>query len=431
MLFKPEIYGIQAVPASAQTEGFWTVFVLFFNILLNPGTLISSGLMIADGFSIASTISLQVFSVLCSFLLILPVCLYCARQGIPGQVLCRRVFGLQGSRYLTSLSRLVVSLYWFAFQAIATIISLDFLLKSLQIHLPYVVLLLSVVSLQIIVSYSGFWLLKKVANLLLVIKTLLFILLGILLAKQIHSEGHFQASQATFLLPVEKTFIWFNAIIVATLSGVTEYSDLLRYNKKVKDISLGMLCGAGLGTLIASSFSAVAVTAIQGTDPNPFAVFSAHYAIHPGLVVLIMITLLADIWLINSFNLYSAGFCFNNIFSQLSRAKATAIVSMLAILFTLLQRDAVTHYVYYMSYFGILFVPITGILTGYVFQHWKKEGSTALSLQKMSYKKYVFLGFILVAGCSLYSGISHIYLPTLITVAFCSLIYLKFMHFFR
>ncbi|MCC2626064.1 MAG: cytosine permease [Burkholderiales bacterium] len=365
MDFHPELYGLEPVPIENRQEGFWTVFSLFFNILLNPGTIISTGIMCLAGFGIIPTISIQIISVICGLLLILPIGNFCAKKGIPGQILCRHIFGMKGSQYLTALPRLIISIYWFAFQIIATTITLESLIKSLHLNISYYVLFMGIVLSQILTAYWGFKLLKKISKFIIFLKISVFLILIFTLLKYGNNTSILNENYLYKIPSWQAVFLWVNTIIITMLSGAVEYSDLLRYNNKSNDIYYGAIFGSIFGTLIASSFSALAIFLTNIKSINPFEIFFLYH-LPIFFIILTAVVLILDVWIINAFNLYSGGFCFNNLFTKLSRPNATIVVSILALLFSVFGKGIINNYVEYISILGTVFVPICAISLSYI-----------------------------------------------------------------
>ncbi len=97
-----EQYGLQPVPHSQQVGGAWPLFNIYSNLFINPGTLITSGMMVTAGLSFSSAVAIQLVSVLIGMIPFLLFSQAGVRYGIPGQVLCRAVFGIRGARWITS-----------------------------------------------------------------------------------------------------------------------------------------------------------------------------------------------------------------------------------------------------------------------------------------------------------------------------------------
>ncbi len=416
MDFQPESYGLESVPLKKRKEGFWTVFSLFFNILLNPGTIISTGIMCLSGFGIIPTVSIQIISVVCALLLILPVGNFCAKRGIPGQILCRHIFGMRGSQYITALPRLLISIYWFAFQIIATTITLESLAESLHLNISYYVLFLGIVLTQILTAYWGFKFLNKISKGIIFLKIFVFIALTVAILKYGNTDVILSKKHLFAIPGWGAIFLWINTIIVSMLSGAIEYSDLLRYNNKSRDIYYGAICGSISGTLLASSFAAFAVVLTGSKSINPFDVF-VSYQMPIIFVILTAIVLVLDVWIINAFNLYSGGFCFNNLFPKFSRPNATILVSILALIFSVAGKSIINNYVTYVSILGTVFVPICAISLSYITWH---ERDFATKIPKNFLIKPVLILIVgIIIYLLLYQIKSSFIIPALYTIIIC------------
>ncbi len=178
-----EQYGLQPVPHRHQVGGAWPLFNIYSNLFINPGTLITSGMMVTGGLSFISTVAIQVVSVLIGMIPFLLFSQAGVRYGIPGQVLCRAVFGVRGARWITSLLRLLCSIYWFAFQTAAGSLAIEAILRNcFQLHVPLWLISLVFAFFQGGVAIVGYHYLKWLsvfsfpAKLLLFITLILFLL---------------------------------------------------------------------------------------------------------------------------------------------------------------------------------------------------------------------------------------------------------------
>src|SRR5262245_53986548 len=109
-----EQFGIEPVPEERKTAGWFDLFSIMFNFLINPGSMLSGGLMVAAGLSFQAALAAGFFwNHRCTVFYLIMATLG-VDYGIPGQVATRVVYGLRGAKLIPSLLRTLVSIYWFA-----------------------------------------------------------------------------------------------------------------------------------------------------------------------------------------------------------------------------------------------------------------------------------------------------------------------------
>ena len=114
-----EQFGIEPVPADRRTVGWFDLFSIMFNFMINPGTLLSGGLAVAAGLPFVPAVMAQVAGTAVALVFYLVMATIGVDYGIPGQVATRAVYGWRGAKVIPSLLRTVASVYWFAFQTLA------------------------------------------------------------------------------------------------------------------------------------------------------------------------------------------------------------------------------------------------------------------------------------------------------------------------
>src|SRR5215475_12564346 len=114
-----EQYGIEPVPEERKTAGWFDLFSIMFNFLINPGTMLSGGLMVAAGLSFQAALAAGFFGTIIALVFYLIMATLGVDYGLPGQVATRVVYGLRGAKLIPSLMRVLVSIYWFSFQTFA------------------------------------------------------------------------------------------------------------------------------------------------------------------------------------------------------------------------------------------------------------------------------------------------------------------------
>ncbi|MFK0573692.1 purine-cytosine permease family protein [Endozoicomonas sp.] len=367
-----EQYGLQPVPKSQQVGGGWPLFNIYSNLFINPGTLITSGMMVLSGLSFQATVSIQVVSVLVGMIPFLLLSRAGVRYGIPGQVLCRAVFGIRGARWITSILRLLCSIYWFAFQTAAGALAIETILRNcFQWHFPLWGISLVFAVFQGAVAIAGYVHLKWLSVFSFPVKLAIFILLALFL---FHAGG--EGATPSAILYVEELHwswalaaLWFNTIVSTCFTCVTDASDFTRYTRSQRSLLIGTLSGSFAGTLIAASFGAYAVIAGGAEVINPFETITR---LQPNslVIALMVLVIFLDNWTINVINLYTGGLSLCNAFDKLGRFRATVIVTVIAALLSCFP-EIISDYVRHMGTIGTLFAPVTGILLVWYFYDFK------------------------------------------------------------
>jgi len=359
-----EQYGIEAIPAALRSVGWFDLFSIFINFLINPGDIIRAGLAVAAGLSVPMAILAQVLGTLLAIIFYVAMANVGVDYGLPGQVAARMSFGVRGAKLLSSLLRLVVSIYYFAFQTIigATAIAAVF---DQIFHIKTPLLTLSIVFgvLQAVVALAGYDSLKKLSRFALPVKLVVLGYLAYVLvtnpdtnfapARVLHYVG---PSGFSWLL----LFTWLNASTATWLSMTTDSADFCRYSSNRLQMWIGVLIAAVFGTLITGAFGAYATAAALGRDSNAFTVIANA---HPTTLTLaaILLVIALNNWTINVLNIYTGGLSLNNMWGKLGRFWSTLVVSILSVALCLAP-NLLTGFLGYVNVIGNFFAPISGIL---------------------------------------------------------------------
>ncbi|WP_211824505.1 purine-cytosine permease family protein [Kistimonas asteriae] len=423
-----EIYGLQPVPKPLRQGGIWPLFNIFSNLFINPGTLITSGMMIMAGLSFQTTVLLQVFSVMLGMIPFLLFARAGVRYGIPGQVLCRAVFGVRGSQWLTSMLRLLCSIYWFAFQTAAGALAIEAILRNcFQLFLPLWVISLNFALFQGVVAIVGYSWLKGVSLVSFPLKVLCFSALLVFL----YRYGGDEASVSVVLAwpgyhwhwPLIAT--WLNTIVSTCFTCVTDASDFSRYTRSEKSLWIGTLSGSLVGIVIGALFGAYAVVAGGAVSINPFETITQ---LQPGglVILLIMLVIFLDNWTINVINLYTGGLSLCNSVEWLGRFWATVIVVLAASVLACFP-FLINKYSDVMGCIGAFFAPITGVMLVWYYYEFSKLDLAALYQKNGAYwyrKGFnVFACLLAPAGLLFSFFLPVTVLPALLIMFLASLIY--------
>ncbi len=423
-----ESFGLQPVPVQLRQGGIWPLFNIFSNLFINPGTLITSGMMVMAGLSFQATVLLQVFSVMLGMIPFLLFARAGVLYGIPGQVLCRAVFGLRGSQWLTSILRLLCSIYWFAFQTAAGSLAIEAILRNcFQLFLPLWVISLSFALFQGVIAIVGYSWLKGISVFSFPLKLVCFLTLIVFL----HSHGGDKASFNAVLQwpgyhwhwPLIAT--WLNTIVSTCFTCVTDASDFSRYTRSERSLWVGALTGSLVGIIIGALFGAYAVVAGGAVSINPFETIAQ---LQPGGLVLLLIVLVIflDNWTINVINLYTGGLSLCNSVEWLGRFWATVIVVLAASVLTCFP-FLINKYSEVMGGIGAFFAPITGVMLVWHYYEFSRLDLAALYLKNGTYwyrSGFNWVACLLApAGLLLSFFLPVTVLPALLIMFFSSLIY--------
>ncbi|HWY63649.1 MAG TPA: cytosine permease [Rhizomicrobium sp.] len=359
-----EQYGIEPIPPALRTVGWFDLFSIFINFLINPGDIIKAGLAVAAGLSVPMAILAQFVGTLLAIFFYVAMANVGVDYGVPGQVAARTSFGIRGAKLLPSLLRLVVSTYYFAFQTIVGSVAIMAVLEKLfAIKPPMLLVAILFGILQAGVALFGYDYLKRLSRLALPVKIVVLGYLFYVMAS--HPDPNFSplhilrftgTQTFTWLL----LLTWLNTSITSWLSMTTDSADFCRYSSSRNQMWIGVFAATLIGTLITGLFGAYGAAATLGKDSNSFTVIAN---IHPTMTTLLAILLVIglDNWTINVLNLYTGGLSLNNIWGKLGRFWSTLIVSVFSIALCLVP-DLLTDFLNYVGVIGTIFAPISGIL---------------------------------------------------------------------
>ncbi|MFF4181293.1 purine-cytosine permease family protein [Streptomyces sp. NPDC001750] len=359
-----ERYGVEPVPDEQRTVRWYDLFQIIFNVMLNPGLILIGGLAVVSGLSFWAAVAAQVLGVLIAFSAYTVMATVGVDYGLPGIVSTRAFLGITASRWLVSLLRAVSSAFWFAFQTLAGAMGILAVLEAwLGVRPSLIGVSLVFAVLQASVALFGYgsltWLSKVAFPVKLVILGYLFWLLanhqapGFAPSEVFSYSGSVGWKWAVFA-------VWVNAVAAAWFSQVTDAADYCRYSKSRKDMWIGTMAAALLGTAGSAFFGAYAAAASLGRTANAFEVI-------PGLgvgsvaLILVLVVLVLDNWTVNVLNVYTGGLALANLATRLGRFWSTLVVAAagtaLAAFPALIDgfNDS-------MSAMGNVFAPLVGVL---------------------------------------------------------------------
>jgi NCS1 nucleoside transporter family len=357
-----EQFGIEPVPQARKDVGWFDLFSIMFNFLINPGTLLSGGLMVAAGLSFQAAVAAGFLGTATALVFYLVMATLGVDYGIPGQVATRAVFGLHGAKAIPSLLRTVASVYWFSFQTFAGASAIVAILaKMTGTTFPLIPVSVIFGLIQACVAIIGFDSLKVLARVALPLKVVLLIYLFGLFAR--HDEPGFAPSAVLAYAGTNSTWLllagWLNVTIASWFTNIADAADFARYTPSRTDMWAGTFTAGVLGALLSTALGAYGAAATLGRVTNPF-VLTAQIEVSMLALVAVLVFLCVDAWTINVLNLYSAGLSLSNMFERIGRFWTTLMASVLGV--ALSADSNMLNYFYYVDLLGNIFAPVAGVL---------------------------------------------------------------------
>jgi nucleobase:cation symporter-1, NCS1 family len=394
-----EQFGIEPVPEERKTTGWFDLFSIMFNFLINPGMMLSGGLMVAAGLSFQGALAAGFFGTIIALVFYLIMATLGVDYGIPGQVATRAVYGLRGAKLIPSLLRVIVTIYWFSFQTLVGASAIVAVLAKITgVTYPLVWVSVIFALIQACVAVIGFGSLKVLARVALPIKVMVLAYLFVLFAH--HDDPNFEpakvlsypgASGWTWVLLAA----WLNVTLAGWLTNITDAADFARYTRSRTDMWVGTIAAGALGALLSTALGAYGAAATLGKVTNPF-VLTAQIETSWVAFLAVLVFLCVDDWTINVLNLYSGGLSLSNMFERLGRFWTTLIASVFGV--ALSGVPDVLNFFEYVTWFGNVFSPVAGVLVfDYLFVRRMQIDVVALYDPKGRYRYWAGFNPIAVA----------------------------------
>jgi NCS1 family nucleobase:cation symporter-1 len=409
-----EQFGIEPVPQERQTTGWFDLFSIMFNFLINPGMMLSGGLMVAAGLSFQAALAAGFFGTITALGFYVIMATLGVDYGLPGQVATRVVYGLRGAKLIPSLLRTVVSVYWFSFQTLVGASAIVAVLAKIT-GVTYPLIWVSVIFglIQACVAVIGFGSLKVLARVALPIKVIVLAYLFVVFAR--HDDPNFAPAQVLSYPGASGwTWVlfagWLNVTISGWLTNITDAADFARYTRSRTDMWIGTIAAGALGALLSIALGAYGAAATLGQVTNPF-VLTAQIETSWVAFLAVLVFLCVDDWTINVLNLYSAGLSLSNMFERLGRFWTTLIASVLGV--ALSGDPDVLNFFRYVTLFGNVFAPVGGVLVfDYLFVRHMQIDVAALYDPKGRYRYWFGFNPIAIAWTAIGFLICTYVIPT-------------------
>ena len=385
-----EQFGIEPVPEERKTVGWFDLFSIMFNFLINPGTMLSGGMMVAAGLSFQAAIAAGFFGTVVALVFYGPWRRSESTTAFPAR--SRPALRLRGAKMIPSLLRALVSIYWFAFQTFAAATAIVAVLAKITgTTYPLVWVSLAFALVQASVAVIGFGSLKVLARVALPIKVIVLCYLFVLFAR--HDDPNFAPDKVlSYAGAGSWSWVLFAGWLNVTIaSWFTNIADAARLLHAVSTDMVGTLAAGALGALLARRSAPMALRRLGKVKIR---CLDGRRETSWLMLLVVIVFLCVDDWTINVLNLYSGGLSLSNMFERIGRFWTALIASVLGI--ALSAVPDVINYFKYISWFGNIFAPVAGVLVfDYLFVRRMRIDVAALYDPKGRYRYW--FGFNLVA----------------------------------
>lgn len=365
-----EQFGIEAVPPELKTAHWWDLFNIIVNFLIQPGMMVIAGLAIASGLSFWQTVGVSVSGVFIAYVAYVIMATVGVDYGIPGQVATRMAFGINGSKWLPSLVRVLASIYWFAFQTLAGAAGITAILNAMfGLDVSLIVVSVIFAIFQALIAILGYDSLKVLSKIAFPAKVVLIGMVLYLLMT--HPDPNFNINNVLsypgnigWQWPT--LALWINSVVSAWICMITDAADFCRYSASRTDMWIATVAAACVGAFISAFVGAYGAAATLGEYTNVFEVIP-NITSNALILFFVLIVIVLDNWCINVMNVYSGGLSFSNIVTKLGRFWSTILIAVCGVLLSAVP-SVVNQFNDYMNVLGFLFAPMAGILlTDYLF----------------------------------------------------------------
>jgi purine-cytosine permease-like protein len=303
-----------------------------------------------------------------------------------------------------------------------TYVFLSIVKKITGVSLPFIPVAAGLALIMTLLALVGFHAVKKATKYfipVLVVGQLailyLFITKGLSLgALTTLTEGTKDAGAASF-------FFYSSLVFVQYVSGVSASSDITRYSKSSAHGFWGLYGGNVVGFMMTALLGGLSASLFG--ELNPFVIASE---LTSSLILLFIITACAMVSMIsiNLSNAYTGGYSLLNALPGLTRIQSAAVFGAAGILLSCIP-SLVLNAKAYISFLGILIIPISAIVTAdYLFVQKGKLTENSL-LQLLSgtstYNKEAL--WVLVMGMISYVLIPEAYSPGFLSFILTSAVY--------
>jgi NCS1 nucleoside transporter family len=419
-----ERLGLEPVPTDQKTTTWKEYFIIQLAFSVNAGNFLIPALAVLEGgLSFAAAFTCTLLGALAAFLFVSFLSLPGSRYGLPAQYVLRTLLGTKLSMRIASPIRSLISLYWFSVQTIGgTYVFLSIVKKITGVSLPFLPVAAGLALIMTLLALVGFHAVKKATKYFIPVLVAgqlailyLFITKGLSLGAMTNlTEGTKDAGAASF-------FFYSSLVFVQYVSGVSASSDITRYSKSSAHGFWGLYGGNVVGFMMTALLGGLSASLFG--ELNPFVIASE---LTSSLILLFIITACAMVSMIsiNLSNAYTGGYSLLNALPGLSRIQSAAVFGAAGILLSCIP-SLVVNAKAYISFLGILIIPISAIVTAdYLFVQKGKLTENSL-LQLLSgtstYNKEAL--WVLLIGMISYILIPEAYSPGFLSFILTSAVY--------
>jgi len=346
--FQVEKHGVDAVPRSERTKGWWDLFVIQAGVNITLSSLLLGGLLV-PGLSWAQACwALVVGNIILGVLLAL-MGYFGVDYGVSTTVASRFSMGHPRGSWIASIIILLSMVGWFGVTAELAGQATHDALRGVPgvSHTAVVIALIGVLnSLPPILGFENIKWLSRLA--VPGLTGLCFWILYVIISKYGYWNLVHYTPTHTLTLTTGLDLVMGGLIV-----GVFTAADISRYVASERDNWIGSMLGAFPPSLFLGLVGALSKLATG--DWNAVSVVQRLGLGAPALIVII-----ASSWTANNTNLYSSGLALANMFPKMSRWQSTALMGALG---TILAASRVTRYFgSFLLTLSDLFSPLIGIL---------------------------------------------------------------------
>ncbi len=346
--FQVEQHGVDAVPKSERTKGWWDLFVIQAGVNITLSSLLLGGLLVPGLSWTQACWALVVGNIILGVLLALMGC-FGVDYGVSTTVASRFSMGHPRGSWIASIIILLSMVGWFGVTAELAGQATHDALQGVP-GFPNTAIVIALIGvLNSLPPIFGFENIKWLSRLAVPGLTGLCIwILYVIISKYgywnlVHYTPTHSLSLTTGL----------DLVMGGLIVGVFTASDISRYLVSERDNWIGCMLGAFPPSLFLGMVGALSKLATG--DWNAVSVVQRLGLGAPALIVII-----ASSWTANNTNLYSSGLALANMFPRISRWQSTALMGALG---TILAASRVTRYFgSFLLALSDLFSPLIGIL---------------------------------------------------------------------
>ena len=346
--FQVEQHGVDAVPKSERTKGWWDLFVIQAGVNITLSSLLLGGLLV-PGLSWAQACwALVVGNIILGVLLAL-MGYFGVDYGVSTTVASRFSMGHPRGSWISSIIILISMVGWFGVTAELAGQATHDALQGVPGFSNTAIVIALIGVLNSLPPIFGFENIKWLSRLAVPGLTGLCIwILYVIISKYGYwNLVHFTPTHSLSLTT------GLDLVMGGLIVGVFTASDISRYVVSERDNWIGCMLGAFPPSLFLGMVGALSKLATG--DWNAVSVVQRLGLGAPALIVII-----ASSWTANNANLYSSGLALANMFPRISRWQSTALMGALG---TILAASRVTRYFgSFLLALSDLFSPLIGIL---------------------------------------------------------------------